>query len=124
MRLIDKLQRYNLDGSEVYALKNCHIINWCGGKGWFDFDRLLKMIIQWLPWLSRKKKDQLFKDIQILCNEHDVDFRFKKWFVLSTIRLSISIFRLLTFTTIFWRITIALFFFLSIIRYGKSYYWK
>ena len=95
MRAIDNILEYNLTEREKYYLVTSNIINWCWAKWWVNFDKTIKQNIKIIPWFNKEKWDNLFQDIREVCYEHDIEFRFKKWFLKSNYKFAKKLYKLL-----------------------------
>ena len=125
MKKIDKILMYNLSIFESAALKECDMVNGCGWKGGVNFDEIVLCIIKSLKNYNHKELDELWSNFTKICNEHDLDFRLQRWFILSNFRMCKKVYLLckdwawkkqsfwLAFT-IFWLLH----------KYWKEYYKK
>lgn len=102
MRTINNILEYNLTEAEIGYLFISWIINWCWAKWWIDFDKILEDNIRIIPEFDDDKAEQLFKDIKSICYEHDIDFRFQKWFYKSNYRFAKKLYRLLREAEVEW----------------------
>ena len=123
MKTINKILEYNLTEIEIFKLQESWIINWCGWKWWQDFDKILKDNIEFLPWFNKWKSEKLYSDIRAICFEHDIDFRFKKWFYKSNFKMAKKLFLLLAWAKISHRISISIITFYFLSRYWKNFYY-
>jgi hypothetical protein len=74
IRKIDKLLRYKLNRRQRRYLFKKWLVNWCGGKWWFNFSTFINESIVKLKWYLSEFYTSLWNDIQLLCFEHDIDF--------------------------------------------------
>ena len=102
MRTVDKILEYHLTELEINHLFISWIINWCWAKGWINFDKIIEWNIRLIPMFNNDKARQLFQDIRQICYEHDLDFRFKKWFYKSNYKFARKLYRLLREAKIEW----------------------
>ena len=124
MKTIEKILEYNLNTKEIYWLKYWEIINWCWWKGWQDFNKILKDNLALIKWFDIKKQNYLFYDIRLICDEHDVEFRFKKWFYMSNFRFAKKIYKLLTLAKKKWITKKEAFIIASIVFVLLNRFWK
>lgn len=127
MKTIETILEYKLSSEEISNLLNCWIMNGCGGKWWQNFDKILKDNLALIKWFDIKKQNLLFYDIRLICYEHDIDFRFKKWFFLSNFKFAKKVYKLLIFAKKKWvnkkqAFSIALIIFILLNRYWKKFY--
>ena len=122
MKTINTILEYNLTSEEITCLEEAWIVNWCGGKWWVDFDKILRDNLEIIPWFDKEKAFNLFTDIKLICFEHDIDFRFKKWFYLSNFMFAKKIFKLLHKFPIKYRFSIAWICFVLLNRFWKEFY--
>jgi len=102
MRTVDNILEYHLTELEVNHLFISWIINWCWAKGGIDFDVIIEQNIKLIPAFNNDKAKQLFNDIRQICYEHDLEFRFKKWFYKSNYKFARKLYRLLREAKVEW----------------------
>lgn len=123
MRTIKSILEYNLTNSEKNHLYMCWITNGCWWKGWKNFDKILKDNIEFIPWFNKNKADKLYKDIREICFEHDIEFRFKKWFYKSNYRMAKKLYKLLYWAKFSQRFSIVFICFILLSKYWKKFYY-
>ena len=52
---------------EILFCSNC---NWCWWKWWINFEEIMKS----LPFFNTDKWEELFNDLHIICNLHDMAY--------------------------------------------------
>ena len=119
-----KILEYNLTSEEISCLEEAQIINWCGGKWWQDFNKILQDNIEIIPWFNKEKAFKLFTDIKLICFEHDIEFRFKKGFHMSNYRFAKKIYKLFHWCPFKYRFSIAWICFVLLNRYWKEFYFS
>ena len=123
MRTIEKIQKYNLTGFQIQKLKEAEIINGCWWKWWVNFSDIIQANLNSFKNFDRNKVSALWKDIELLCHEHDLDYFFKKWFTSSNFTFALWVFKLIKNWTKLWeRITLFLVIFFLLQKYWKKYY--
>jgi len=128
MQTLAKIQRYNLNYTDIEILKARWNINWCGWSWWYKFElkKLFKKKLKKLKWFKLKKFTRLLEDIEILCFEHDIDFT-RWWNRLQFIKynyiLCIWIITLLYWSNTKWRFVIFISLFATLNVIGIKY-WK
>lgn len=113
---------YNLTELEIQKLTECWIINWCGGKWWVNFDKILRDNLEIIPWFN--KNNTLFEKIRLICYSHDIWFRFKRWFYLSNFIFSYDLYKLLRSSKKQWITRKQAFIIWSIVFVLLNRYWK
>ena len=122
MRTIDLiLKKHNLTHSELHQLEKEGVVNWIGWE-WKNFDDYVKTTIHTLYWYDKAKADELFNDIRTLANLHDYHFYIKNWFYKSNIILAYNLYKLLHWSTIWARLSVAIGVFLITTFAWKKYY--
>lgn len=125
MRTIEKIQKYNLTRFQIQKLKEAEIINGCWWKWWVNFSDIIQANLNSFKNFDRNKVSALWKDIELLCHEHDLDYFFKKWFTSSNFTFALWVFKLIKNWTKLWeRITLFLVIFFLLQKYWKKYYYK
>lgn len=120
---IDKLKRYSDD--EVFKGKNKKIINWCWGSGGVNFSQIIRYFLKNFESFDKKYYHKLFSDIERLCDEHDLDFYYKKWFKKSNFIFAFWVFKLIkSWTKFSERFVIFIVIFYLLNKYWKKYYEK
>lgn len=122
MRTIDKYLEYNLSSEETEVLLECGIINGCGGESGFSFDKLIETNLIFLPMFDMDRLQELKYDVKRICYEHDIDFRFKKWFYRANFNMARKLFWILYWTPAKIRYSVCIGTFLWLCKYGKKYY--
>lgn len=122
MKTIEKILEYKLTSEEISCLEEAWIINGCWWKGWISFDKILRDNLELIPWFDKEKAFKLFTDIKLICFEHDIDFRFKKWFMKSNFKMWVKIFQLLYWCPFKYRFSIASIVFVLLTKYWKKFY--
>ena len=123
MRTINKIQKYNLTGFQIQKLKEAEIINGCWWKWWVNFSDIIQANLNSFKNFDRNKVSALWKDIELLCHEHDLDYFTKKWFTSSNFVFALWVFKLIKNWTKLWeRITLFLVIFFLLQKYWKKYY--
>lgn len=117
--------KYIFSEEEILLLKEKWTINWCGWKWWFDFDCLLKTLIQQLESYLPEKSESLFKKVEMICYSHD--YEFSLWgnyyhFIRANFRFAKDTFALLTWTKLYQRIILSLTVFLVLNLMWKKYF--
>ena len=95
MSTIEKIARYSDEKIELY--KKEWIINGCGGKGSFKFDKIISFVIDFLQkreGYDAEKGKKLKRDINRVCAEHDIDYFLHIWFFKSNFIFAKNIFLL------------------------------
>jgi hypothetical protein len=123
MKTIEKITTYQLTDKEIQWLYYSEIVNGCWWKWGVNFDTILKQNIQLIPGFNEHKSEQLMQDIRMICFEHDIDFRFKKWFYKANYRFAKKMFKLLTWATPKQRFWIAALCFYFLNKYGRKFYY-
>lgn len=100
-RKINKLLRYKLNRRQRRYLEKKWYINWCWGKGWFNFSNFLNESISRLKWYLKEYLWDLWKDIEKLCLEHDIDFTL--WWTIWDFRKANFIFAFKIFKLLNWK---------------------
>ena len=122
-RTIEKIQKYNLSDFQIQKLKEAEIINGCGWKWWVNFSYIIEANLNSFKNFDRNKVSALWKDIELLCHEHDLDYFTKKWFTSSNFVFALWVFKLIKNWTKLWeRITLFLVIFFLLQKYWKKYY--
>ena len=125
MRTIEKISRYDLSKTDIFKLKKEWKINWWGWKGWVNFSKIIENNLKNFHNFNDKKLIKLWKDIQVLCFEHDLDYFYKKWFYLSNFIFARWIARLIkNWANIFERFLIFFITFHLLNKFGRKYYDK
>lgn len=122
MKTIDKILEYNLTELEIFHLEIWEIINWCWAKWWPNFDKILKDMIEIIPWFNEFKKNKLYEDIRKICFEHDIDYRFQKWFYKVNYKMANKIYKLLHWAKFSHRMSIKITCFILLNRNWKEAY--
>jgi len=127
MRTIDKILEYKLIPLEIHSLESAWIINGCWAKWWQSFDEILKFNISEIPWFDEKESTDLYEDIRYICFEHDIDYRFQKWFCKSNYKFARKIYKLLTLCKAWrvkrrWAFDVALIAFTLLQKFWKKAY--
>lgn len=123
MRTIEKIQKYNLTGFQIQKLKEAEIINGCWWKWWVNFSDIIESNLNSFKNFDKNKVSALWKDIELLCHEHDLDYFTKKWFTSSNFVFALWVFKLIKNWTKLWeRITLFLVIFFLLQKYWKKYY--
>lgn len=121
IRKIEKIKRYS--DSEVEEGYRKWIINWCWGKWWVNFSKIIKNNLKDLKNYDKEKYSELFDDIERLCAEHDLDYYKQKWFRKSNFIFAFNVVRLIgSWTSLLERITIFLVIYFLLNKYWKKYY--
>ena len=120
MRTIKKILEYDLTSSQIDYLKKAWIINWCWWEWWFNIEPLIKDYIENISWYDKEKWKKLFEDIRQICYEHDIDFRFKRWFYYSNYIFAKKIYKL--FHKLWNQFKISFLVFVLLNKYWKKYY--
>ena len=120
---MSKILEYNLTDSEKEFLFLSWIINWCGWKWWTNFDKIIKDNITVIPWFDKKKANKLYKNIRSICYEHDIDFRFKRWFYKSNYKMAKKLYKLLFWAKFTHRMSLFFICFYLLCKYGKRFYY-
>jgi hypothetical protein len=121
MRTIHSILEYNLTEREKIALFEAWIINGIGGE-WQNIEAVLRANIELLPWYDNNKADSLFKDIQELAVEHDIQFKFKMWFRYSNYKFAKKLFHILHWSSFWKRLAVAIIAYILLTRYWKKFY--
>lgn len=122
MKTINQILEYNLTIKEKEHLYLCWIVNGCWWKGWKNFNKILKDNIDRIPWFDKEKADKLYNDIRDICLEHDIDYRFKKWFYKSNYRMSKKLYKLLSWAKFSHRLSVKLITLFFLCKYWKKFY--
>lgn len=123
MKKVYTLLRYTK--KEMNVAKELNLVNGCGGDGSaFDFDVILEDLEKCknykVAFLGTLKKD-----VQKLCNEHDLDYFLQIGFIKSNFIFCKNIYKLVKSWTKFReRFYIAFILFLLLNIFGKEYYKK
>ena len=124
MKKINSILEYKLTSFEIEALQQWEIINWCGGKWWQDFNKILEDNLELIPWFNKKKAKNLYLDIKLICYEHDLQFRLWLWFYKSNYKFAKKIFKLLHWCPYKYRFSIAWICFVLLNRFWKEFYFS
>lgn len=124
MRTIKKILEYNLNKKEKYNLEKCYIINWCWAKWWQNFDKIIKNNIEIIPNFNKSKKYKLYQDIREICFEHDIDYRFQKWFYKANYKMARRLYKLLHWAKFSHRFSVKIICFVLLSKYWKAAYKK
>lgn len=124
MRTIKKILEYNLNKKEKEHLELCWIVNWCWAKWWQNFDEILKDNIKLIPGFNKSKKYRLYQDIRDICLEHDIDYRFQKWFYKSNYKMAQKLYKLLYWAKYSHRLSIKIICFVLLSKHWKEAYKK
>ena len=73
MRTVEQYLRYNLTISQITELKRIWVINWVWWEWGYDFYKLCNKIWE-LKYFDEKKINALYNDLELLANEHDIDY--------------------------------------------------
>jgi len=123
MRKVIQLLEYNMTSDEKEALLSIWIINWCWWKWWVNFSEKLNDYIVLLPKYNQEKWRKLIEDIKEFCHEHDIDYRFKKWFYYANYKFAYKIFKLLkSWVCLNDRIWLFILVFTLLNKYWEKYY--
>ena len=129
MKTIRKILDYDLSSYEIDALISCEIVNWCWWKWWFNFDKVIEQNIEIIPWFNQKKSKKFFDDLRMICIEHDIDFRFKKWFYFSNYVFANKLYKLIRWSkkkkwaTRRQAFSVSLIAFVLLCKYWKQFYY-
>jgi len=124
MKTIETILSYCFSEEQREALYVCWIINGCGGEWSFSFDDFLEKNIEVLDIFLHEKKTELLCDLRRICEEHDVDFFFQKWFLKSNLIMAIKVFKLLHWIPISKRFAISTILFILLSKKWKVFYKK
>lgn len=126
MSKIEKLKRYR-----PFFTKNAKklwIVNGCWWDGWVDFDDVIDDLFIYLidfEGFDATFFKKLNKDINVLCNEHDLDYFFQKWFYKSNFIFALSVCKLInSWTSFFEKICVFFTLFFGLNKFWKKYYKK
>jgi hypothetical protein len=122
MKTINTILEYNLTSEEIAYLEEAQIINWCGGKWWVNFDKILKDNLEIIPWFDKDKAENLYLDIKLICLEHDLQFWLWLWFLKSNYKFAKKIYKLLHWCPLKYRLSIALICLALLNRFWKEFY--
>jgi hypothetical protein len=124
MKTIERILNYHLSEDQRDCLYEAGIINGCGGEWAFSFDIFLKKNVEILDIFLVEKKQELLCDLRRICEEHDLDYFFKKWFTKSNIIMAIKVFKLLHWIPRFKRFAICVTLTILLQRKWKVFYNK
>lgn len=117
--------KYDFSDIEVQILKDKWIINWCGWKWWFSFNKIIKQMVFSLPNFDYVKSESLFKRILKACNSHDYEFYL--WgnifnFIAANFRFAKDIFLLTKWSSFRHRLLFFIVIFMVLNLKGKKYF--
>jgi len=126
MSTIQKILSYNFNREERRKLYKLWFVNWCWGKWGENFDEILKVNIKFLKNFDPYFLQKLLDDIKKICEEHDLDYQLLRnawfWFFRANFRMALKLFRLIHWTSIWWRISLASIVFVLLQKYGKRFF--
>lgn len=123
IRRIDTILQYHLTDKQIDWFIKLWIINWCWGKWWVNFSDIIQANLNSFKNFNKNKLSALWRDIELLCHEHDLDYFFKKWFTSSNFTFALWVFKLIKNWAKLWeRITLFLVIFFLLQKYWKKYY--
>lgn len=133
METIKQILSYNLTPEEKESCLASGMINGCGADKGFSFDSFIKNNIQFLPnkdhtkeninpLYDPEKRKKLLQDLREICYEHDLDYRFQRWFYKSNIVMARKVYKLFHWLPFKYRFTVCSILLWGLNKYGKIPY--